>query len=115
MSGVGERAGVRSQVGEDIGTGQQWQWGPKARIGAGSEVTGFDLGRALKQDSVKATRCLGSRRGLLAHHPFASQPPRPSAALLALDPLNSPKGEGSRAGVLPSVTPQNLRLRLPGY
>lgn len=91
--GVGVRAGVRSWVGEDVGTRQQCQCETKARNRVGSGDKGLVLGRVrtLKQDSLQANRGLGSRRRLLAHRPFASRPRLPSSP----PTTNSPRGGGA--------------------
>lgn len=110
--GMGSRHGWEKME----GTGQQGQCGPKARVGVGwGAGRGLGRVRALKQDRREATRGLGSRRELLAHRPFASQPRRPSAALLAPDPELT-KGSREGAGVLPAAAapkPQTRRCGLP--
>lgn len=82
------------------GTGRQWLCGLKARVRVGwGEGLRRGRERALKQDSFKATRSLGSRTGLVAHRPFASRPRRPFSPSSSPTP-NSPEGAGTGRGAL---------------
>lgn len=93
--GVGVRAGVRSWVGEDVGTRQQCQCETKARnrVGSGDKGRGLGRVRTLKQDSLKANG-LGSRRRLLAHRPFASRPRLPARPRLLTHQGERGPGQG---------------------
>ena len=77
------------------GKGQQRQCGRRLGSEWGAEL-GLGRVRAQKQGSLKATRGLGSRRGLVSPCPNASRPRRPSAARLAPDPqLTEGRSEGA--------------------
>ena len=90
------------------GKGQQRQCGRRLQSEWGAEL-GLGRVRAQKQGSLKATRGLGSRRGLVSPCPYASRPRRPSAARLAPDPqLTEGRSEG--AGALPAAAARKPRM-----
>lgn len=81
---------------------------PKATVGAGRGAWA-GKGEGSEAGSLKATRGLSSRRGLVSPCPYASRPRRPSAARLAPDPqLTEGRSEG--AGALPAAAARKPRM-----